>query len=182
MEKSIAISANVCILADVSGSPNSTLPPNGPELFGPVFCFSLKGRNAFSLVEVTLALGLVSFAFVAILGLLPTGLTSLRDSMNQTVEAQILRSISSQCVVSDFNHLSTNGLYFNDEGLPSTASSSFFSVKVTTNAPIYPGSAKGERLAESITTLRVEMVSKQGPDATSGRTNYYTLHVANSGK
>lgn len=182
MENLIATSANVCILADVSGLQKSMLPPGDSKLFGHPVLFPLSRRKAFSLVEVTLALGLVSFAFVAILGLLPTGLTSLRESMNQTVEAQILRSISSQCVVSDFNHLSTNGLYFNDEGLPATAATSFFSVKVTTNTPIYPGSTRGENLGESITTLRVEMVSKPSPDAISGRTNYYTLHVANSGK
>ena len=41
-------------------------------------------RLAFSLIEVVLALGIVSFALVAILGLLSVGLDSSRDSIDDT--------------------------------------------------------------------------------------------------
>ena len=47
-------------------------------------------RSGFSLVEVTIALGVVTFAAVSILGLLPTGLVVMRDAMNQTVESLLL--------------------------------------------------------------------------------------------
>jgi uncharacterized protein (TIGR02598 family) len=39
---------------------------------------------AFSLVEVTLALGVAAFCFVAVLGMLPVGLKTQQGSVNQT--------------------------------------------------------------------------------------------------
>ncbi len=44
-----------------------------------------KKRAAFSLVEVTLALGIAAFCLLAIFGLLPTGLNSNQTSIHQTV-------------------------------------------------------------------------------------------------
>ena len=136
---------------------------------------------AFSLVEVIIALGLVTFAVTAMVGLLPVGLTSLNQSMNQTVEAQILRSISSQSVVTEFQKLATNNLYYDIEGQPSVSADSYYSVRVSTNAAVYPGSASVAGLPESLVSLKVEMVARPIPSA-PGRTNFYTLHVANSGK
>lgn len=45
--------------------------------------------KAFSLIEVTLALGIAAFALVALLGLFSVGLSSNRSSANQTAIAQI---------------------------------------------------------------------------------------------
>jgi len=50
-------------------------------------------KNAFSLVEVTLALGIAAFCLVAILGLLPVGLTSNQASVEQTVAAGVTSAI-----------------------------------------------------------------------------------------
>jgi uncharacterized protein (TIGR02598 family) len=56
--------------------------------------------SAFSLVEVVLALGVVSFAIVAILGVLPIGLQTSKSGQDETRAAQIaqavLASIASQ--------------------------------------------------------------------------------------
>jgi uncharacterized protein (TIGR02598 family) len=46
--------------------------------------FDKRGGGAFSLVEVTLALGLLTFALVALLALLPNGLTSSLDASRQS--------------------------------------------------------------------------------------------------
>jgi type II secretory pathway pseudopilin PulG len=50
-------------------------------------------RFGFSLVEVVLALGVVSFAIVAILGLIPTGLQTSHSSQDETRASQIAQSI-----------------------------------------------------------------------------------------
>ena len=50
-------------------------------------------RNAFSLVEVTLALGVAGFALVAIFGLLPIGLNSNQASFQQTAAANLATEI-----------------------------------------------------------------------------------------
>jgi uncharacterized protein (TIGR02598 family) len=49
--------------------------------------------HAFSLVEVTLALGIAAFALIAILGLLPIGISSNQTSVEQTAAAGIARAI-----------------------------------------------------------------------------------------
>ena len=51
--------------------------------------------TAFSLVEVTLALGVAAIALLAILGLLPTSLYTQQASMQQTTANQIISTIFS---------------------------------------------------------------------------------------
>jgi uncharacterized protein (TIGR02598 family) len=50
---------------------------------------------AFTLVEVTIALGLISYALLALVGLFMVGLTSSRDSSLETALSQIAVHVSS---------------------------------------------------------------------------------------
>lgn len=52
-------------------------------------------RSGFSLVEVVLALGVISFAIVAILGVVPVGLSTGHSAQNETRAAQIAQDILS---------------------------------------------------------------------------------------
>jgi uncharacterized protein (TIGR02598 family) len=61
-----------------------------------------RQRAGFSLVEVVLAVGVISFAFVAILGLLPAGLQQFRQAMDNSVGAQIAQRIIQDCQLTDF--------------------------------------------------------------------------------
>lgn len=141
-----------------------------------------RGGSGFSLVEVTLALGVVSFALLAILGILPTGLSSLRQSMNQVVEAHILLAISGQAVVSDFAALAVSGLNFNENGQACRAADAHYTVNITKVPPDFPGSSHAVALTTSLTALRVEIVHKPPGVSTPQSTNSYTIMVANSGK
>lgn len=49
-----------------------------------------RSRSAFSLVEVTLALGVASFSLVPLFALLPVGLNSTKQSVEQMAAANIL--------------------------------------------------------------------------------------------
>ncbi len=49
--------------------------------------------RGFTLVEVTLALGILAFCLVAILGLMPVGLDSFRNASRQAEAATLLRQI-----------------------------------------------------------------------------------------
>jgi uncharacterized protein (TIGR02598 family) len=140
-----------------------------------------KSRNGFSLVEVTLSLGLVSFALVTMLGLLPTGLSTLRASMNQTVEAQILQSIASRAVISSFTNVTANTLYFDDEGLPVDSQGAYYTANLAPGDCSFPGSANAAALTNSLKSLKVGLVARPHPTAV-GRTNFYTIQIANSGK
>jgi uncharacterized protein (TIGR02598 family) len=53
-----------------------------------------KSRQGFSLVEVTLALGIASFCLLAIFGLLPVGVTSNQASLEQTAAAGIVAAVN----------------------------------------------------------------------------------------
>src|SRR6266542_1854115 len=55
----------------------------------------VSGAAAFSLVEVTLALGVAAFALLAILGLFPTTLKIQQSSIQQTTANQIISQIYS---------------------------------------------------------------------------------------
>ena len=50
-------------------------------------------RNAFSLVEVTIALGIAAFSLIAVFGLLPTGVTSNKATIEQTAAVNLLSAI-----------------------------------------------------------------------------------------
>lgn len=62
-------------------------------------------ERAFSLVEVVLAIGVVAFAFVAILGLLPAGMTQFRQAVDTTVCAQIAQRVIGDAQQTDFDTL-----------------------------------------------------------------------------
>jgi type II secretory pathway pseudopilin PulG len=55
----------------------------------------LSNVGAFSLVEVTLALGVAAFCLIAVLGLLPTSLKTQQASIQQTTANQIISQICS---------------------------------------------------------------------------------------
>ncbi len=60
----------------------------GQETGSLVFCL-----RAFSLVEVVIALGVVSFALVAMLGILPIGMGAASDAVHFTAASQIAGAI-----------------------------------------------------------------------------------------
>lgn len=140
--------------------------------------------RGFSLVEVTLALGLFTFAVTTMMALLPTGLSTMHAAMNQTVEAQIVRSIAGQSVVTNFATLTAGSpFYFDDEGLPAKpADSPMYTATVSRHTPAYPGSGTAtDQLDDSLATLRIEILKTHG-EAAAGTPRIYSLHVANYGK
>jgi len=52
------------------------------------------GHRAFSLVEVTLSLGVAAFCLIAVFGLLPAGLNSNKTSIEQTAATNLLTAIA----------------------------------------------------------------------------------------
>jgi uncharacterized protein (TIGR02598 family) len=50
--------------------------------------------SGFSLVEVVLALGIASFALLAVVGLLPVGMKSAQDAREQAAAANVMNSIA----------------------------------------------------------------------------------------
>ncbi|HSJ01049.1 MAG: Verru_Chthon cassette protein B [Verrucomicrobium sp.] len=59
----------------------------------------------FSLVEVALTLGIISFVFVTVFGLLPVGLDVSRQAIDTTVSGQITQQMINEAQQTDFSGL-----------------------------------------------------------------------------
>lgn len=122
--------------------------------FPPLFC-----RRAFSLAEVTIALGLATFAVVSVAGLLPVGLGTLRDSRAQMLETQILRGVSAQNAVGNYTNIAYTAWFDNDGQRVSNSGAAVFraDVRETSGQPIFPGSEKAFQLGDSLKAVQVEI-------------------------
>jgi type II secretory pathway pseudopilin PulG len=65
-----------------------------------------RAKNAFSLVEIVIAIGVATFALVTILSLLPVGLRTAQQSRNQSRAAYLAEQIVSDLRSSSFNNAS----------------------------------------------------------------------------
>src|ERR1700704_5304770 len=63
-----------------------------------------RGNCAFSLVEVTLALGIAAFCLIAVFGLVPVGVQTNRNATSQTAATNILSSVVSDIRASPKGH------------------------------------------------------------------------------
>lgn len=146
---------------------------------------SIRPDKAFSLVEVTIALAIVTFAVVSVMGLLPGGLTTLRAATDQTTVAQITREISAEILLTPFadldSYVSTHGTrYFNSEGGRTEDPSAYFRTETSLADSEFPGSASSVDPGSNFRCVRIKVVSKAFSSA-SATTNQRVLQIANSG-
>ena len=149
------------------------------------------GAAGFSLVEVVLAIGVVAFAFVPMLGLLPVGLTTFRQSIETTVGSQIVERIINQAQETDFNTLvnpSSNPypqkLYFDDQGNQlSSPAGSVYLAEVTVVAPTTLPNTSSPASA-NLATVSVRfahapgLASFESANANSASSTVYTALIA----
>jgi uncharacterized protein (TIGR02598 family) len=95
--------------------------------------------RAFSLIEVVIAIGIFAFAIVPIIGLLGSGMGTLKDSMSDTVRSDIARRVVGEYQRMPYSNLlsGTSVTNFYDvEGVPTNSSSGIFMAIVSlSNAP-----------------------------------------------
>ncbi|WP_256200251.1 Verru_Chthon cassette protein B [Verrucomicrobium spinosum] len=70
------------------------LRPSNPDL-----------RSAFSLVETTIAVGIAATVLVALIGLIPVSLDTLREASNTTACARIVQAVSSDYRMRDWGDI-----------------------------------------------------------------------------
>lgn len=61
--------------------------------------------QGFSLVEVTLSLGIISFAFLSIFMLIPTGLNTFREATDASIGSQIAQRVIGDAQQTDYDRL-----------------------------------------------------------------------------
>lgn len=109
--------------------------------------------EGFSLVEVTLALGIAAFCLLALFGLLPLGLQANQNSISQTAAASVLSSVIADLRATSKTSLTssqyditfgvTKSLYFDGEGrtVTPTDPSATPRYRVTISFPASPAGA-----------------------------------------
>lgn len=99
--------------------------------------------SAFSLVEVALSLGIVSFVLLALFGLMSVGLDAGRSSQLDTVQASVAHQLLANLRSAPFTSLSTpNLVYYDATGNRTTdPTKAFFECAVTATTPADPNVA-----------------------------------------
>lgn len=151
--------------------------------------------TAFSLVEVVIALGIVSFAVLAIVGMLPMALKSAQESMRETDATLIAQRIfaelktgsgANRTVIKDTNTNSqtislsansTNNLAFTQDGMPQA----FF---LSTNSPqdaLYDFYAQISVLTNTgvanLSRVQVDIAAPAAAPAANRTTNSFTTLI-----
>lgn len=68
-----------------------------------IFGFPPIRVRAFSLIEVVIAMGIIAFALIVIMGLLPIGLKSNRDSIQESQAVNLLQALVTDRQASDYS-------------------------------------------------------------------------------
>jgi Verrucomicrobium spinosum paralogous family TIGR02598 len=120
-------------------------------------------QHGFSLIEVTIALGIVGFCLSVLLGLLGSGLSLARSASDRTVSAQIAQRLIGMAQQTDWSQkasLESGYFYFDGDGQPleSSAQDSVFSACVLIDEGTrIPGSSAGG-LNDRLAKVRVRVV------------------------
>jgi len=135
--------------------------------------------KAFSLVEVTLALGVAAFCLVAVFGLLPIGAQTHRSAIAQTAAISILSSAVADLRATPITNstspqygitLGTPAtLYFDGDGKFVTATVANFRYRLTVT---FPASSTGS-LAPTFAYLKVTWPAAADPAAANGSTETF---------
>jgi len=118
-------------------------PRTGGEQFFPGTAASTQ--SGFSLIEVTIAIGIVGFAVLALVGTMGVGSRTLGSAVSRSMQAQITQNVMGSLKLSDFTMLTNNSpngwnganLYFDERGVSTTnASLAIYTATVNITTPI----------------------------------------------
>jgi uncharacterized protein (TIGR02598 family) len=111
-----------------------------------------SGRTAFSLVEVTIAIGVVSFSLLTLFALIPIGLKENQTSASQTAATSVLTKVIADLRAAPKANVSSGRfgitygtsttVYFDSEGSSGTALTSTSRYRCTINFPPSPPGGK----------------------------------------
>lgn len=133
---------------------------------------SSRRTGGFSLVETTIAVGIAATVLVALVGLVPVSLETLREAGNTTAEARIVQSVAADFRMRDWSEIIKQDMddtpvdfYFDGQGarVSKGAAEAIFTARVNvTEAEPLPGAAGTN---EGLRTLRITVTSSPRPDA-----------------
>ena len=128
---------------------------------------------AFSLAEIVIALGILAFALVAIIGLLNVGLRSSKDAQIDTIKAATTRSILSSIRTNAPASYAGETRWFNFDGSTNANGvDAYFECLIATNAPPPPVSA------QRMTGVRIEFRYPLSAPPAGRTTNVFHASIA----
>ena len=146
--------------------------------------------RGFSLVEVTLALGVAGFALIAVLGLLPIGLQTNRTATEHTAAPKILSAVAADLrgtpatgatsarfsiEIPATSSSSSSTIYFTEDGTHSTSLASGSRYRVVVS--FAPNSA-GQRAA-TFAHVKITWPAAADPSNAEGRVENFVALVRN---
>jgi uncharacterized protein (TIGR02598 family) len=130
-------------------------------------------KKGFTLIEVVLALGIVSVALLSTMGLMAVGLTTFHGATDRTIQAQITQRVVGAVRQTDFSRLSQlndSTFYYDDQGLEVTDASAItakryvYSAKISvTNSTIIPSTLSAA--SQYLATISVNIASISSPQS-----------------
>jgi uncharacterized protein (TIGR02598 family) len=110
----------------------------------PYLAGDARGEGGFSLIEVTIAMGVMAFAAIAILGIIPNGLTAATRSSQTTIAARLASEVQSEIQQVGLASFSTNETYFDGDGkILANASGAVYYVYRSVQDCSLPGASAG---------------------------------------
>lgn len=138
----------------------------------------LRSNTGFSLVEVVIALGLLAFAITAILATLPIGLSTMREAREDTLQATLIRKLTSELSRTPFSDIVGDTLYFDGEGGQTNASSALYRLEFTVqaaNTTSYPGA--GTSVPNHLLTVQADLY-REGVGSTAPPVASFPISLA----
>lgn len=153
-------------------------------------CATLS-KEAFSLVEVVLAMGVATCFLLGIVGLLPVGLNTFQKAMEKTVEGQLVQKLSGEMILTPFTQIpasyANRTFLYDMEGRPVTSTADArYQVRTSLTNSVYPGWTNAVSLesndpaiaiAKSIQVVQMDIVKMPG----AMETNRFNIQIPNSG-
>lgn len=143
-----------------------------------------KRQAAFSLIEVVMALGIAAFCLVALLGLMPVGLKTIRDARGDSLRAEILKAMGNFAQQTDYSLLGTlNGTtnYFDINAsrvTNSTSPDAIYEAVLSTKTVSLPSSSTSTLLSGATS---VTVVIRRRSGSTNTESTTHTLFISDNG-
>ena len=118
--------------------------------------------RAFTIVEIMLAIGIVAFAFMALLGMVSVGLDGFRGALDTSVRSQIAQRLVTDAQQTDFEKLlaQTGAFrYFDDEGTEVAAEVSIYTAAIEVEESTELPKAS---VSDNLLTLTIRIAANPG--------------------